>query len=87
MCAPIWKNATLILTVVAFFCAFYFILILYLKNVWSLYAMWHPLSTKVSTIFADKQQLLGWYSSLVDSGHGVFVHYTLNGTVQKYIYI
>jgi hypothetical protein len=26
---------------------------------------------KVGTIFADKWRLLGWYSSLVDSGHGV----------------
>jgi hypothetical protein len=38
-------------------------------------ATWDPLSAKVGINFTDRQQLLGRYSSLVDSGHGVCVEH------------
>jgi hypothetical protein len=36
--------------------------------------MQHPLFAKLGTIFADKQWLLSWYSSLADYGRGVCMY-------------
>jgi hypothetical protein len=47
--------------------------------------MWHPLSVKVDTNFADKPRLLSRYSLLADSGHGDFLYIRLVGEVSAYI--
>jgi hypothetical protein len=46
--------------------------------------MWHPLSTKVSNLFANKRRSLGRYSSLADSDNGFFISFWFCVKVTEY---